>query len=162
MGTAVGVLVGIVLVSLGGHNILLLGAGTTLTVLLCAVLGVYESFRIATVTFALVALLGGTEPWSFGLHRFLDVAFGLLVALGVTVGLWPPRVRRDLRHTLAALLEADARLYQRLVENYLSASNDSGSVLEARGAIKASLATARTLVGDIGREPPAAEDRMRR
>ncbi len=159
VGTAVGALTGALFVTFGGTNPVLMGIGTTITILLCALLQVYESFRIATVTLVIVMLVRSADvsPWHFGLERFVDVGFGILVALAVTIGLWPPRARQDLRQALADTLSIDARLYTHLVESHLH-EEPAITIAEMRGAIKQKLTAAQALMEDIGREPTDRRD----
>jgi hypothetical protein len=76
-GTAIGAGLGGLLVALWGSHVWALGAAATLTVWSCAVLGLRDSYRLASATVAL--------------HRFLEVAVGILVALLVTLLMWPSR-----------------------------------------------------------------------
>ncbi|MBW4698824.1 MAG: FUSC family protein [Aphanocapsa lilacina HA4352-LM1] len=158
VGTAVGAFLGALIGSLVVFNSLVLGAGITLAILVCAALRVYESFRIATVTLAVVLLAGSASPWLFGLERFIDVTLGILVALGVTVTLWPPRSRSELRLVLAEVLAQDERLYAALVENHRQGNGALEAIGEARAAVKRLLIQAQLLTADIGREPPSSQD----
>jgi uncharacterized membrane protein YgaE (UPF0421/DUF939 family) len=60
--------------------------------LICALLGLAEAARIAGVAVAIVMLLAhhGT-PWIAALHRFLEVSFGIVIAVVVSALIWPAR-----------------------------------------------------------------------
>lgn len=89
VGTAIGVSVGGLFAALFGRNLLAFGVAVALTVLLCAVLGFAEAARLAGVAVAIVMVVdhqGG--PWVTALHRFLEVSFGIVVAVLVSSLIW--------------------------------------------------------------------------
>jgi uncharacterized membrane protein YgaE (UPF0421/DUF939 family) len=97
LGTAVGAFLGAVFVTLGGVGVLWFGVATIATVLVCQLLGLDQSYRLACVTVAIVMLINGVgSPWRFALHRFLEVSVGILVAL--IVSSLPPRAPGQLHN----------------------------------------------------------------
>ncbi len=51
------------------------------------------AYRYASVTLAIIVLIPRSAPaWIIALHRFLEVAVGIIVALAV-VALWPKHQR---------------------------------------------------------------------
>jgi uncharacterized membrane protein YccC len=107
------------LVKLWGSHVWALGAAATLTVWLCAALGLRDSYRLASATVALVMLTSRTGPaGTVALHRFLEVALGILVALLITLLMWPSRAREDLRRAMAETLSRLEALYQAVVQRY--------------------------------------------
>jgi len=84
IGTAIGAVTGAVFVRYVGASPVWIGLAAIITILLCELLGTHTSYRIACVTAVLVmyARAPGT-PWRLGLDRFLEVALGIVVALGV-------------------------------------------------------------------------------
>src|SRR6476661_5627135 len=49
------------------------------------------AYRYASVTLTIIVLIPRTYPaWIVGLHRFIEVSVGIVVAL-IVVGLWPER-----------------------------------------------------------------------
>jgi uncharacterized membrane protein YccC len=87
--------------------------------ILCDVLHLTDSQRLATVTVAIIMLTSPTgSAWIIALHRFSEVALGILVALLVSLTLWPNHARRSVRQGLAdTLLKLDA-LYRAVMRNY--------------------------------------------
>jgi uncharacterized membrane protein YgaE (UPF0421/DUF939 family) len=82
IGTAIGAVVGAVFVVLWGSHLWSFGLAATLTALGCAALRLDQSYRLACVTVAIVMLIHSAESaWKVGLHRFLEVALGIVVAL---------------------------------------------------------------------------------
>jgi len=92
VGTAIGVSIGGVFTALFGQRIWAFGIAVTLTVLVCGLLGFEEAARLAGVAVAIVMLIGHpARPWIAPLHRFLEVSFGILVAVVISGLIWPAR-----------------------------------------------------------------------
>ena len=90
VGTAIGVTVGVVFVAIFGQHIWAFGMAITLTVFVCALLGFAEASRLAGIAVAIVMLVGHPgAPWVAALHRFLEVSFGIVVAVLVSILIWP-------------------------------------------------------------------------
>lgn len=158
LGTGIGALFGAVIASFDAPLAITLGLGMTLVVLVCTSLKLMESLRIATVTFVIVLLAGSSTPWLFGLERFVDVAFGILIALLITVSVWQPRARRDLRTSLVTVLGDYQQLYGAIVESYLNGQKNELFFQEINQRIKVTLAKAQTFLTDMRREPPTQRD----
>jgi len=98
VGTLAGALVGGSFLALWGYHIWVFGAGVALVVMICALLKLLESYRIAAVTVAVVMLTGGSDSsWSTAFYRFLEVSFGILVALLISALFHPSYVYERLR-----------------------------------------------------------------
>ena len=118
-GTAIGAVLGGLFVKLWGGNVWAFGAAATITVWICASLGLRDSYRLASATVAIVMLTSSTgPPWAVAFHRFLEVALGILVALLITLLMWPSRARDDLRRATAETLRCLEALYQAVVQRY--------------------------------------------
>jgi uncharacterized membrane protein YccC len=118
-GTAIGAVLGGLCVMLWGQHVWAFGAAATLTVWSCTSLGLRDSSRLASATVALVMLTSSAgSPWVVALHRFLEVALGILVALLMTLLLWPARARDDLGRARAEALRGLEALYQAVVQRY--------------------------------------------
>lgn len=101
-GTAVGALIGGAFFARFGTSIPWFAVAAALSFYVCSVLNLAESQRLATVTVAIVMLIGHVEaPWTIAWHRFLEVAIGILIALVVSMVLWPSRARRSVRQGVA-------------------------------------------------------------
>jgi uncharacterized membrane protein YccC len=82
IGTAIGALAGAVFAYFGGSHLLWFGVAATITVLLCELLGLGQSYRLACVTVTIIMLINSTtSPWNAALNRFLEVALGIVIAL---------------------------------------------------------------------------------
>jgi uncharacterized membrane protein YgaE (UPF0421/DUF939 family) len=90
VGTAIGVSIGGAFAALFGQRIWAFGVAVTLTVLVCALLGFAEAARLAGVAVAIVMLVSHPgAPWVAALHRFLEVSFGIVVAVVISALVWP-------------------------------------------------------------------------
>lgn len=95
VGTAIGASVGAGFAALFGQSLWAFGTAVALTVWLCAVLGFAEAARLAGVAVAIVMLTGHVgSPWVTALHRFLEVSFGIVIAVLVSALIWPARTAR--------------------------------------------------------------------
>src|SRR5580698_7373225 len=88
-GTAVGAIVGGAFVALWGDSIPGFALAVAVAFFLCFVLRLPDSQRLATVTVAIIMLIGRpVSPWSLALHRFIEVSLGILIALVISLTLW--------------------------------------------------------------------------
>ncbi|MGB6945652.1 MAG: FUSC family protein [Bryobacteraceae bacterium] len=118
-GTAVGAVIGGLFVAIFGMNILGFALAVTIAFMVCDLLRLAESQRLATVTVAIIMLIGRTNAaWIIALHRFTEVALGILVALLVSLTLWPNHARRSVRQGLADILLKLGALYQAVMRGY--------------------------------------------
>ena len=68
-----------------------IGLGILAAMLCCHVIGMKESAKLAGYVAAIVLLQHTDEPWGYALHRFLETALG--IAMAVAVSLVPRLVR---------------------------------------------------------------------
>ena len=88
-GTAVGALMGALLTIYFESNTIVFGLGVFAIGLICAALRLGEAYRMASVTLAIVMLVGHTKSaWIVAAHRFIEVSVGIAVGLALTA-LWP-------------------------------------------------------------------------
>jgi uncharacterized membrane protein YccC len=112
-GTAVGAVVGGAFTALLGDNLLDFALAVTLAFFLCFLLRLPDNQRLATVTVAIIMLIGqSASAWVVALHRFAEVSIGILVALVISLVLWPNHARRSLREGLADALLKMGALYE--------------------------------------------------
>jgi uncharacterized membrane protein YgaE (UPF0421/DUF939 family) len=92
VGTAIGVSLGGAFAALFGERLWVFAAAVTITVFLCGMLGFADAARLAAVAVAIVMLASRPgHPWTVALHRFLEVSFGIVIAVMVTALIWPTR-----------------------------------------------------------------------
>jgi uncharacterized membrane protein YgaE (UPF0421/DUF939 family) len=95
VGTAIGASIGGAFAAMFGQSLWAFGVAVTLTVLLCALLGFADAARLAGVAVAIVMLVGHPgSPWIAALHRFLEVSFGIVIAVAISVLIWPSRTSK--------------------------------------------------------------------
>jgi uncharacterized membrane protein YgaE (UPF0421/DUF939 family) len=137
-GTAVGATVGGVFVALLGNSITGFAIAVAIAFVVCDLLGLAESQRLATVTVAIIMLVSRTNAaWIIALHRFEEVALGILVALVVSLTLWPNHARRSIRQGLAGVLVKLAEMYSALMRAYRR--GEAGSLEPLKSGLSAAL-----------------------
>lgn len=90
-GTALGVVTAALLTTYAGSNAWAFGAGVFILGMVCAGLHLDDAYRFAGVALAIVMLVARVRsPWIIALHRFVEVAAGIVVGLTMTA-LWPEK-----------------------------------------------------------------------
>ena len=90
IGTAVGAVTGGIFAFFGRRHVVWFAVAVCVTALVCEVLDLKQSLRLAGVTVAIIMLTGeSASPLPTIIHRFLEVSLGIVVALSVSV--LPPR-----------------------------------------------------------------------
>jgi uncharacterized membrane protein YccC len=90
--------------------------------IVCGLLGLRNSSRLAGVTITLVMLVGKTGPrWSLALDRVSQVVLGIVVALAVTTLVFPDRARLRLRDRLAQEFLVLGALFESILQGFLGA-----------------------------------------
>jgi uncharacterized membrane protein YccC len=118
-GTIVGAVVGGLFAAIFGSNMLGFALAVAIAFFVCDLLRLAESQRLATVTVAIIMLIPGTSSvWIIALHRFSEVALGILVALLVSLTLWPNHARRSVLQGVADSLQKLAALYRAIMRGY--------------------------------------------
>jgi len=89
VASALGASLGAIVSTYFGQNLVLFGLAIFLLGLVAFGFRVEKTgYRYASITFAIIVLIPRAEtPWIVAMHRFLEVAIGILVALAV-VALW--------------------------------------------------------------------------
>jgi uncharacterized membrane protein YccC len=99
-------------------------------VIVCGLLGLRNSSRLAGVTITLVMLVEKTGPrWSLALDRVSQVILGIVVALAVTTLVLPDRARLRLRDGLAQEFLVLGALFEAILQGFLGAPAENLPVL---------------------------------
>lgn len=91
VGTAIGAIMGLIWILLLGSTPWSVGIAILVTTVVCSILNLPESYRLAGVTAAIVILASGMNPAGFALQRFIDVSVGILIALLVSILIFPEK-----------------------------------------------------------------------
>jgi uncharacterized membrane protein YccC len=90
--------------------------------IVCGMLGLRNSSRLAGVTITIVMLVEKTGPrWSLALDRVSQVVLGIVVALAVTTLVLPDRARLRLREGLAQEFLILGELFEAILQGFLGA-----------------------------------------
>lgn len=178
VGTALGAFIGALLAALGNAlapaelqpgtssagGIALMAAfagfGVALTCAICVLLKLQDALRLAGVTCAVVLLLFYATPWVSAFERTLDVSIGIVVALAVTVFVFPSHARHRLYEKLGDVLLKAGELCGVLTQSYLTRCYVAADVNPRRDAMKQDFRDARQLLAEARAEPSADEGAM--
>lgn len=101
--------------ALGGLFTVLLGSSPIslafsifFTIVMCSLVNIRDSIRIACMSVAVVMILWGLRPeispWTFALFRVIDSTLGILIAVIVAHTLWPLLITDAMRVNIALIL----------------------------------------------------------
>jgi uncharacterized membrane protein YccC len=98
--------------------------------IVCGMLGLRNSSRLAGVTITIVMLVEKTGPrWSLALDRVSEVVLGIVVALAVTTLVFPDRARLRLRDGLAQEFLVLGALFEAILQGFRGAPADNLAAL---------------------------------
>lgn len=146
-GVLIGSAVGAFFVFEFGSGTVVMGIAIFLTIVLCTLFKIPESYRIAALSVVIIILplkLHPTnDPWTFAFFRFLDTCLGFIVAILVTNLLWPSKALTQMRMNIAEtsillqryfehllIPERSLKVTQALTEEINEALRDGRKVLE--------------------------------
>jgi len=90
-GTAVGAVLGALIMTFFPSSALVYAGAIFLCGVLCAFLRIRGAYRFAAITLSIILLIAHTRPaWIVASHRFVEVSVGIAVALGLSE-VWPNR-----------------------------------------------------------------------
>jgi uncharacterized membrane protein YccC len=112
IGTAIGAVLGF-LASPWRRHPAVFAATILVALVLCGLLNLRNSSRLAGVTITIVMLVERNgSHWTIALDRVLEVVVGILVALAVSVLVLPRRARQHLRTGLTQEFQAQGQLFE--------------------------------------------------
>jgi uncharacterized membrane protein YccC len=116
-----------------------------------------DAYRLAGVTCAIVLLVFYGNPWESAFQRTLDVSIGIVVALGVTLLVFPSHARHQLSAKLGDVLSKAGELCVLLERAYLTRDYRVFEIAEKRDAMKQCFRDARQLLAEARTEPGGEE-----
>jgi uncharacterized membrane protein YccC len=101
-------------------------AAVLAAVIVCGLLGLRSSSRLAGVTITIVMLVQKTGPrWGLALDRVTEVLLGIVVALAVTTLVLPDRARLRLRDGLAQEFLVLGSFFEAILEGFRGAPSEN-------------------------------------
>jgi uncharacterized membrane protein YccC len=101
-----------------------------IAMIVCGLLGLRSSSRLAGVTITIVMLVQKTGPrWSLALDRVSEVMLGILVALAVTTLVFPDRARLRLRDGLAQEFLVLGAFFEAILQGFRGAPPENLATL---------------------------------
>lgn len=128
-GVAIGSLIGsLFFIYLGANHPTSLGASIFLTIVICSLLNLNDSFRIACLSTAVIIIYGSVnpsfDPWVFSFFRFIDSCIGIIVAIFVAHVLWPEKASEHLRTNVVKILRLLSKQYRVVIDLRLEKNVD--------------------------------------
>jgi uncharacterized membrane protein YccC len=120
-------------------------------VMICGLLGLRSSSRLAGVTISIVMLVKTGSHWTLALHRVLEVMLGILVALAISTLVFPDRARLRLREGLAKEFLLLGAFFEAILEGFRGAPADN--LLELRENVLTQLRANNQLLDAARNEP---------
>jgi uncharacterized membrane protein YccC len=151
LGTLIGALLGFSFSTFGvlPWNYIL---AVLVAIIVCGLLGLRSSSRLAGVTITIVMLVQSTGPrWSLALDRVSEVILGIMVALTVTTLVFPDHARMRLREGLAQEFLVLGAFFEAILEGFRGAPSESLPTL--RGDARAMLRSNNQLLEAARNEP---------
>lgn len=143
------------------ETIIDLGLSAFFTILICSIINIKESFRIASMSTAVVVILAGLHPeinpWTFSFYRFLDSCIGIMVAITIAHVLWPAKATENLRRNLGKASGLISKYY-RLAIDQTSQEASTETADELFAEIEGLLFSSRDILGESQFELPNSPD----
>lgn len=115
LGVLIGSIAGGALVNLIGADAFSLGVSVFLTIIICSLLGIKDSFRIAGMSTAVIIVMGGLHPlinpWLFSFYRFIDSCIGILSGVFVARFVFPQRAIENIQSNVSKTMNLIGKLY---------------------------------------------------
>jgi len=122
-----------------------------LAIIICGLLGLRSSSRLAGVTITLVMLVKAGSHWTLALDRVGQVLLGIVVALAVTTLVLPDRARLRLRDGLAQEFLLLGNFFEAVLQGFRSVPAEN--LAKLRDAALASLRSNNQLLEAARNEP---------
>lgn len=154
-GTAVGAVAGVLAVEVLGQTWPALGLSVFTTIAVCSLAPrLRDSARVAGITAAIIILVGrpGEPALLLGLHRFTEIALGIVMALFASAVVFPSRARAAMDRGLAALFDDLAGLFAAVVVCRLREHPDKTVLFPFEERILRTLARCRVLQAEADAE----------
>jgi uncharacterized membrane protein YccC len=161
IASTVGVLLGALIVSLVGSNVVAVGVGIFVVLLLGTWMKLPPGTRVvAAGVLPVIALAASDDPWRYGAYRLADIATGLGSAILVSLLLWPSRAVVTLRRSVADVVRDAGTVVATALTDLTTAPSPPDRMEELRAQMRQRLDTAQELLPAVHQESPlsAAHD----
>jgi uncharacterized membrane protein YccC len=119
LGVVIGSAVGAFFAFKFGAEAMALGAAFFVTILLCSFLGIQESYRMASLSVAIIMipwkLHPSSDPWIDAFFRFFDTCLGFVIAILISHILWPSQALTKMRLDMADICNLFRQFFEHLL-----------------------------------------------
>ncbi|MGH2415105.1 MAG: FUSC family protein, partial [Microcystaceae cyanobacterium] len=151
--TGIGAIVTVVIVNALGGSPLSVGLGVGLTILICSYFGFNQGYKVGCFLVAISIMVHGTEPNSFIWGRCLTTFLGCVIALMVSLSIWPEAASQKLDFGISQTLAKLGTLYETIVTHYLQGLDSRAATAQLSQDIRKSIQTHLTLQAETKLEP---------
>jgi uncharacterized membrane protein YccC len=118
VGVFIGSAIGALAAFYFGPGAIVLAVAFFFTIILCSLLGIPESYRMASLSVAIIMipwqLHSSVDPWIGAFFRFLDTCLGFIPAILVTHLFWPSEALVKMRLSMSELLNLFHQWFEHL------------------------------------------------
>jgi uncharacterized membrane protein YccC len=136
LGVLIGSILGAFFTARFGADLEVLGVAIFTTIALCGLLRLQDSYRIASLSVAIVLIPWKfnpvLDPWTIAFFRFLDTCLGFAVAVVMSNLLWPSQALTKMRLNIAETFNLSRQFYEHLlvpIDSPHKSANISSSLL---------------------------------
>jgi len=116
LGVLIGSIAGVLFYSFWGNGPLSLACSVFCTIVICALLNIKDSFRIAGMSTAIIIVMAGfhptVNPMMFSFYRFIDSCIGIIVAVVVARIVWPEKATENIQANIVKTLNLLSKYYR--------------------------------------------------
>lgn len=149
-----------------GSNPISLSLSILCTVVICSILKLQDSVRMASMSVSVVMILWGLDrsvsPWLFAFYRAVDSTLGIIIAVTVAHLLWPSQAVGKLRLTLAHIFQYVHRFFEIITRRVTNLLDPEISCLYLKNQISDDLEKVEVYLKEAGMEvltrPGSIED----
>lgn len=152
LGVIIGSICGAIFAAHIGSDLGMLGLAILTAIFLCSALGLQESYRIASLSVAVVMipweLHPVVNPWISAIFRFLDTCLGFFVAVVMSHLLWPSQALTKMQLNMANTFSLLRQFYEHLLIP-LNSPQKSDKILQSLfSEVNNSLLQSRLILGE--------------
>lgn len=140
LGVLIGSALGGLFTTFLGSNPFSLALSIFCTVILCSLLNLKDSIRMACLSVSVVMILWGLDrtlsPWIFAFYRAVDSTFGVIIALVVAHALWPSQATWKIRTTLFEAFKKLQQLYELVTQLSVQLVNQEETCMMIKNEIR--------------------------
>jgi uncharacterized membrane protein YgaE (UPF0421/DUF939 family) len=151
--TAIGAVISVVVVNSLGSNPFTVGLGVGLTILVCSYCGFDQGYKPGCIMVTLAIMAHSAEPNLYIWGRFTETILGFVIALVVSLLIWPDTASQQLDPSLSLTFSKLGQLYEIVINQYLYSQNSTAAIVQLSDEIRRSIRSQDLLLAETKLEP---------